>query len=128
MTRTCTVCRDPQREEIDKALVAGTPYRDIARRFRLSKAALSRHRRHVAEALAEARLLTIERLVADLDDLQHHAEQQLARAEVEHDLRGALLAIRECRGIIESGMRLLEVGDLAQRVKRLEERLTERRW
>jgi hypothetical protein len=44
MSRTCTVCRHPDRNDIDAALRAGTPYRDIARRFQLSKDAISRHR------------------------------------------------------------------------------------
>jgi hypothetical protein len=45
MTRTCTVCAHQDRHTIDKALVAvSDPYRDIARRYGLSKDALVRHK------------------------------------------------------------------------------------
>lgn len=45
MPRTCTVCSHPERQAIDKALVAvANPYRDIARHYALSKDALLRHK------------------------------------------------------------------------------------
>jgi len=44
MTRTCTVCGHPERQAIDKALVAQEPYRHIAERYGLSNAALVRHK------------------------------------------------------------------------------------
>jgi nanoRNase/pAp phosphatase (c-di-AMP/oligoRNAs hydrolase) len=50
------VCRHPQREAIDKALVAGQPYWDIAGRYGTSKTALQRHKAdHLRELVAEAR-------------------------------------------------------------------------
>jgi len=45
MGRTCTVCQHPERKALDAALVAvESPYRDIARRYGLSKDALLRHK------------------------------------------------------------------------------------
>lgn len=44
MTRTCTVCGHPERQAIDKALVAQEPYRTIADRYGLSHQALIRHK------------------------------------------------------------------------------------
>lgn len=45
MTRICTVCAHPDRQAIDKALVAATrPYRDIARQYFLGTDALLRHK------------------------------------------------------------------------------------
>ena len=45
MSRTCTVCAHPERQAIEQALVAvESPYRDIARRYGLSKDALLRHK------------------------------------------------------------------------------------
>ncbi len=55
MARPCTVCRHPQRAEIDQALVAGASFRDVAGRFGTSKSALERHRReHLSTAIARA--------------------------------------------------------------------------
>src|SRR5258707_529475 len=55
MTRTCTICTHAQRAEIEAALVAGTPYRDIARRYGMSKDAVMRHASdHVAKQIAQA--------------------------------------------------------------------------
>jgi hypothetical protein len=53
VSRTCTVCRDPKRAEIDAALATGTPLRDIAGRFSVSTSALDRHRGHLGDQLVE---------------------------------------------------------------------------
>ena len=52
----CTICNHSQRVEIDKALVAGATYREIAQRFGVSLDALYRHRKngHIAEYIAKA--------------------------------------------------------------------------
>ena len=52
----CTICNHSQRVEIDKALVAGATYREIAQRFGVSRDALYRHRKngHIAEQIAKA--------------------------------------------------------------------------
>lgn len=44
MTRICTVCANPQRAIIDKAILAGAGYRTIADRFGHSHQALIRHK------------------------------------------------------------------------------------
>lgn len=49
----CTVCSHHDRAAIDGALVAGTPYRNIAERFSVSLAALARHREHISAAIAQ---------------------------------------------------------------------------
>ena len=43
MPRTCSICRSPRRHEIEADLKAGSPYRDVARRYSISKDAVSRH-------------------------------------------------------------------------------------
>jgi hypothetical protein len=54
MPRTCLGCSHPEREAIDKALVAGEPLRNIAKRVSISPAALVRHKSHVAGTLVKA--------------------------------------------------------------------------
>jgi hypothetical protein len=54
MPRTCLACSSPEREAIDKALVAGEPLRNIAKRFAISPASLHRHSSHVAGAIVKA--------------------------------------------------------------------------
>ncbi len=56
MPRTCTICTHPQRASIDHALVAGEPYRAIARRFAASPDAVLRHKMaHLPADLLKAR-------------------------------------------------------------------------
>jgi len=38
------VCDHPERHGIDEALVSGTPYRSVAKRFELSESAVYRHK------------------------------------------------------------------------------------
>jgi hypothetical protein len=52
MPRTCTVCGPPERHAIEKALVAGGAYRDIAGRYGLTKSAVERQKaEHLPVAL-----------------------------------------------------------------------------
>ena len=53
MGRPCTVCSHNSREEIDTSLIGGSPYRDVAGRFGLSKSAIERHAsEHLIAAIA----------------------------------------------------------------------------
>ncbi len=55
MPRTCTVCSDSKRDEIDRALVAGEPFRHIAARFDTSTGALQRHKNeHLPATMVKA--------------------------------------------------------------------------
>lgn len=54
MTRTCLACRHPDRDAIDRDLLAGVPKRSIAARYGLSAGSAQRHRAHLSEpVLAE---------------------------------------------------------------------------
>jgi len=55
MPPTCTICRHPDGEAIDQAVIAGTPLRTIADRWSVSKTALIRHRPHISAMLTKAR-------------------------------------------------------------------------
>jgi len=54
MPRTCLACSSSARESIDKALVAGEPLRNIAKRVSISAAGLLRHKSHVAGTIVKA--------------------------------------------------------------------------
>ncbi len=55
MPRVCTVCTHENRAEIDTALVAGTPLRDIAIQNEVGKDALMRHKaEHLPASLVQA--------------------------------------------------------------------------
>jgi hypothetical protein len=52
--RTCTICTHERRGEIDAALLADEPLRDIAGRWSVSKSAVARHREHLPKQLVKA--------------------------------------------------------------------------
>ncbi len=56
MPRSCSICTNPNRAQIDQALVAGSPSnRAIARQYRVTHDALDRHKaNHLTKALTAA--------------------------------------------------------------------------
>src|SRR4029077_3101391 len=75
MPRTCTVCRHPDRESVNAALVASEPERAIASRFGLSRCALQRHKANhlpvlLTKAVAEAEIVEAETLVGRMQTLE----------------------------------------------------------
>ena len=115
MPRTCLACSSPEREGIDKALVAGEPLRNIAKRVSLSPAGLLRHKHHIASAIGKAQAKHEERLGETLLDemrrVQRKAWELLARTESEGDHRGSIVALREVRGCLESLGEMLAKAD-----------------
>lgn len=80
MPRTCTLCRHAEREGIERALVAGEPYRSIAARFGVSMGAIDRHK---SDHLP-ARLVAAERAqeVASAGRVMAELERGLARVNL----------------------------------------------
>ena len=106
MPRACTVCTSPDRAAIDAALIGGGPFRGIARQFRVSDDAVSRHRaEHLPEKLAQAEQAreTAEAtdLLKELKVLRAKAYSLLLAAERAGDYRTALAGVREARGCLE---------------------------
>jgi hypothetical protein len=106
MPRRCTVCDHPERHGIDEALVSGTPYRSVAKRFGLSESAVYRHKtEHLPAHLLKAREVEeaarADELLDQVRYLQRHALGILERAEKAGDLRTALAAISQARGNLE---------------------------
>jgi len=101
MPRTCLACSSSEREAIDKALVAGEPLRNIAKRVSISYPALFRHKSHVAGTIAKAQERREEKLGDGIFDeirrLQCKALELLGKMESERNYRGAIVAAREVR-------------------------------
>ena len=125
--RTCSICSHPQRPEIDRALLASEPERAIASRYGVSRAALQRHRAHIAAAVQAQQAMTVERLLSDLADLQQRALRLLAKAERTDDLRAALAATREARETVMAIAKIIETSELESRITKLEELIEQRR-
>ena len=107
MPRVCTVCTHPEHVAIDRALIAGEPYRVIAQRFAASPDAVLRHKqgRHlpVKLALAEEAKQVAEAtdLLAEVRALRSKAYSLLLAAERQGDIRTALAGVREARACLE---------------------------
>jgi hypothetical protein len=106
VARVCTVCQHPKRAELDRALVAGEPYRHIASRFGTSTAALQRHKaEHLPVRLVKAdeaaQAAEATDLLREVKALRGKAVAILLRAEREGDLKTALAGVREARGCLE---------------------------
>jgi hypothetical protein len=118
MPRTCTLCAHPELEAINRALVAGEPYRHIAARFDTSTGALQRHKaEHLPATLAKAaeaeEVAHADDLLAQVRDLQARTLAILEAAEETRQHRTALGAIREARSNLELLAKLL--GELDER-------------
>ena len=106
MPRSCTVCAHDESHVINVALVSREPYRDIARRFGVSKDALKRHSgEHIPKLLVEAsravEVYEADDLLGRVEDLHRRTLAVLEAAEDTGELRTALAAIREARGNLE---------------------------
>jgi CBS-domain-containing membrane protein len=120
MPRTCTVCGNESREEIDRALVAGDAYRNIAERYGTSTTALHRHKAdHLPVTLTKAKeageVARADELLSRVESLQTRTLAVLEAAEETGELRTALSAIREARSNLELLAKL--VGELDERPK-----------
>jgi len=106
MPRTCLACASTERESIDKALVAGEPLRNIAKRVSISPAGLLRHKNHASQSILNAAERREERLGDNLLDemgrVQRKAWELLGKTESEGDHRASIVALREVRECLES--------------------------
>jgi hypothetical protein len=117
MPRVCSICSHEAREEINAALLAGQPYRSIAKRYEASESAMYRHKLehlpvHLIKAQDAAEVAQADNLLEQVKSLQARALTILDKAEASGDLRTALSAIREARGNLELLAKLL--GELQQ--------------
>jgi hypothetical protein len=84
----CSVCALESVEEVDAALVAGTPYRTVAARYGVSKDALVRHKKaHLSDAL-----VPLTGTVVSSDGALVSDRMEALLKNVEGVLNGALLS------------------------------------
>jgi hypothetical protein len=105
MPRKCSICVHEKRMRVEHALLAGEPYRDIALRFKVSRDAVARHRKHIAatvvKSLDSEQITQSESLLAQLEELKTEAQRLKQKAERAGDYRAALAAVRELCRIVE---------------------------
>jgi hypothetical protein len=112
MGRKCCVCTDGRRDQIERALLSGTPLRKITENFGIKAGSLWRHRTdHLPTALVKAAasaemarsdglLQHVHTLVGRTESLFEDAQAILADAKAANDPRTVLAAIRECTGVV----------------------------
>ncbi len=128
MGRACTICARDDRIAIDKALVGGAPYRDLAERFPgVSESSISRHRKtHITPGLAKlAAAREVKRgatLLERLEDLIDKASQVMDAAEGSSKLTVVLSAIQQQMKMLE--LRARVTGELDERPQTLVVNLT----
>jgi len=118
MPRVCTVCAHPEREAIDKALLAGVSCLSLAARYNtLGRMALLRHKAHhlptaMVQAQGAAEAAHAENLLEQLKNLQTISMDTLKQAQDGKDLRVVASLIGQARGNLELLFKL--TGELAQ--------------
>lgn len=127
MSKTCSICAHPRRNQIDQRLVAGADCPEVARGIggRISVHALRRHRAgHLSPKLALAHLAeqvaTADDLLEHARALQQHTIRVLEEAAEGSDTRAFLAAIRESRSNLEFLARLLGQIEVAPQINVLE--------
>lgn len=119
MPRTCTICRNPKRQEIDLALVRSESLREITNNFALSKSALDRHRQkclpqHLLQAQDVIETQSADSLIQELLELAASTRLVLSRAMLEKDGELALKAIARLERQLELKGRIL--GEFEERI------------
>src|SRR5579862_4257405 len=119
MPRTCTVCKNPNREEIEADLLGTESFRATAARWSVSKSALLRHKEHhlpaaIVKAAAAKEEIHGGKLLERLTELNRETALILreARTASTKDNQLALKAIaRVERQLVLEGQLLAEMKD-----------------
>jgi hypothetical protein len=99
--------------EIDQAILAGEPLRNIAKQHSVSATSLHRHKKngHIEQKLVKAEeakeITTADQLLADLISAKERLEALGQRAETAGDLKAAIAAVRESVRVIEITAKML---------------------
>lgn len=111
MAGKCSICKSPEVDAMNKALVDGVGISDMVRQYGFSRDTFYRHKnRHLPQALLKAQgvkeIAVADSLLGQVKDLQAKTLGILNRHEGKND-RIALSAIREARSNLDLLGRLL---------------------
>ena len=116
LPRKCVTCERPDVDEINTAILNGTPLRNIAEYFSISQTSLFRHKQHLPKSMIKAQeaqeISKADNLLEQVKDLRDKALIILAKAEKAGELKTALQGIKEARSCLELLARLQ--GELQQ--------------
>ena len=110
---SCSICRHPDRRELEQAHLSGASIRDLAKRYGKDKSTIHNHiSKHVPRAVREAVQAIEERshgdgIIAELLTLRDEARRLQARAEEKGDVRTAISGLRELVRIVELKARVM---------------------
>ena len=122
MTRRCTVCSHPDRDLVDLEIVGRAVYRRIATVHGLTEASIRRHAAaHIPATMAlaagAAEVSRADVLLAQCEALRLESLELLDQAREQGDLRAAVSAIGQARGVLELLARMAgEVSDVTVNV------------
>jgi len=101
MSRPCSICTHPDRLEIDRLILHGEPYRNIAKQFGLSIGTISRHKEaHIGTDLQDVREVMIQAREEALSQIKAEEVETLetVKAEIITEARESLVSRLElCR-------------------------------
>ncbi len=148
MPRKCTVCTSPRKEKIDAEIAGDEPLAQIAKRHRVSRDAVGRHKKkHLTPALVavalermrdesarsayDATVDRLETLIDRLEDLLSVAEERkslVGGANIAREIRSALELVARLRGELQDKpqsvvVNVLSTGEFASITARLIEAL-----
>ena len=106
--RKCSICEHKSRQDIDSALVSpGAVLRDIARQYRVSKDALSRHVNggHIAEKITKAKnareAVEADNLLARIQKHQSRFDKLIERVQKTGDIDWELKVLHGLKEYLE---------------------------
>jgi hypothetical protein len=118
MTRLCTVCAHPKRQEIDVALMLhSAPYRVLAGRYGLRMSSLQRHEQsHLRSTLQHSQelqaMLSATNLREELGKWHKRMKRQYRNADAQGDVMATVATARVGIAAIESFHRIMTEGDV----------------
>jgi len=107
MVRACTICGDPQHDEIDRRIIRGDSIATIAREFAVSEDALRRHAKanhHIRAVTAiptSAELATSEDIYKEIEKWHAEAKDLQKTAKSDGDIKTALLGLEKALKCLE---------------------------